>query len=298
MSSALDIVVDAFDWAVDGLRWLVGLPALPPELLKLEFEQPPTVRVPARLRTEMRRTFHAFLRIEQDRDILFEGAPPRNGTIIVTPLTGALIRAHLKQESRHPAARHSSIVTEAFFAPLPYGPPLRIDVVSKILFGNPLACGWHAPMAERVRLAAIEDANVADHLGPPSGQILLHPTRPGRLVLQFTAESEWGQTTITRTVEVVVPKLRITLLRLAVQAGHPGQEVWFEWRTFGADSVWLISPACEKPQRLRDTEGGVLAVTLGTRPAEFRLIAKGYGGAETSVLLRAVPQPFACLESD
>ena len=72
----------------------------------------------------------------------------------------------------------------------------------------------------------------------------------------------------------------------------------FEWRTYGADSVWLISPDCDEPQRLRDNNGGVLVVLLGTRPAEFRVIARGYGGAETTVLLQAVPQPFACLELD
>ena len=165
------------------------------------------MRVPAALRTEMRRTQHAFLRVAQGRDILSEGAPPRNGRISVTPLSGALMRVHLKQKSRHPTARHGCIVTETIVEPLPNGPPVRIDVASKVLLGNPLACGWHAPMAERVRLAAIEDGNVADHLGPPSGQFLLHPTRPGRLMLRLTAESEWGQTTVTRTVEVVVPKL-------------------------------------------------------------------------------------------
>jgi len=298
MSGALDALVDAVDWTVDGLRWLVGLPALPPVLLKLEFDQPPTVRVPARLRTDMRRTFHASLRVEQGHDILFDGVPPRDGRVTVVPLSGALMRLHLRQESRHPTARHGSIVTEAIVEPLPNGPPLRVDVASKILLGTPLACGWHAPMAERVRLAAIEDGNVADHFGPPSGQILLRPTRPGRLVLRLTAESEWGQTTVVRNVEVVVPKLRIALLRPAVQAGHPGEEVVFEFRVGGAESLWLISPGCIEPQRLADKDGGFLFVTLGARPAEYTLIARGYGGVERSVLFRAVPQPFACLEAD
>ena len=143
-----------------------------------------------------------------------------------------------------------------------------------------------------------EDGNVADHFGPPSGQILLRPTRPGRLALRLTAESAWGQTTVVRNVEVVVPKLRIALLSPAVRAGYPGTEVVFEFRVSGAESLWLIPPGCIEPQRLPDKDGGFLFVTLGVRPAEFRLIARGYGGVESTVLLRAVPQPFACLESD
>jgi hypothetical protein len=233
MSGALDSVLDVFDWAVDGVRRLVGLPPLPPDLLKLEFDQPPTVRVPAALRTEMRRTFHAFLRVEQDHNVLFEGAPPRNGRVMVTPLTGALMRVHLKQESRHPMACHGCIVTETIIEPLPNGPPVRIDVTSKVLLGDPLACGWHAPMAERVRLAAIEDGNVADHIGPSSGQILLHPTRPGRKVLRLTAETEWGQTTVTCTDEVVVTKLRIALVSAATQAAHPGERVRIPVKVIG-----------------------------------------------------------------
>jgi hypothetical protein len=180
--SALDLVVETFDFTVDAVRAAFGLPPLPPQLVKLAFERPPTVRVAAGLRIETRRTFHAFLRVEQDDLILFEGAPPRNGRIAVVPLTGALVHVHLRQESRHATARHGSIVTEAIFEPLPNGPPVKIDAPSKVLFGNALACGWHAPGAERVRLAVIEDGNVADRIGPPSGQILFTPTRPGRLM--------------------------------------------------------------------------------------------------------------------
>jgi hypothetical protein len=85
-------------------------------------------------------------------------------------------------------------------------------------------------------------------------------------------------------------------LSRSVQAGHPGEERCFEWRATGAESMWLIAPGCEAPQPV--PEDGILIVTLGWRPAEYRVIARGYGGNEVAATLRAVPLPFACLESD
>ena len=81
----------------------------------------------------------------------------------------------------------------------------------------------------------------------------------------------------------------------AVRAGHPGEEVRFEWRTFAADKVWLVPPDGADPQLLPHHDG-FLSVTLGWQPVEFRLVARGYAGAECSTVLRAEPQPFASLE--
>jgi hypothetical protein len=296
--SVLARAAAGFDGLVDLGRWALGLPPLPPVLERLTFDQPPTVRIPNWLYAETSRTIYSYLRVEQGQYILFEGAVPRDGRVGITPLTAELIRVHLKLESRHAGTgRHGSIVTEAIFEPLANGPTVeRFDVPAKVRLGDDLACAWHAPQAAGVCLAGIEDGNIADHIGPPIGQILLHPTRPGRLMVRLTAQSEWGQTTLTRTVEVVAPKLRLRLLRPAVQAAQPGEEVRFEWTAEGACSVWLISPGCDRPQLLREEkEGGLLCVTLGWRPMEFQLIARGYGGAERSVTLTAVPQPFACL---
>jgi hypothetical protein len=41
--------------------------------------------------------------------------------------------------------------------------------------------------------------------------------------------------------------------------------------------------------------GSFLDIKLGSRPVEYQIVARGYGGAERSVVLRAVPQPFALL---
>jgi hypothetical protein len=292
--SVLDLAVDGFDWTIDALRGVCGFPPLPPELVKLRFDASPTVRVATGLRLETRRTFYAFVRIEQGGLSLFEGSPPRNGSIGVLPLTGALMRVHVRLESRHTTARHGSCVTEAIFEPLPNGPVIeRFDVPAKVPFGGSVACAWHVPAAERVHLAVIEDGKVDDRLGPPSGQMLLEPALPGRLLLRLTAENSWGQTMASRSVEVIAPKLRIALPRPAVQAGHPGDDVRFEWRVTGARSVWLVAPDSDRPQRVG--EDSFLFVTLGWRPAEFQLIARGYGGAERSAVLRAVPHPYACL---
>jgi len=294
-AAATDWLVDAYDWSVDSVRSVLGFPALPPRLVKLEFDRPPTVRIAGALRTEMRRTFHAVLRVEQDGQALFEGSPPRNGCIGVTPLTGALMRVMVKQESRNPVARHGTTVTEAIFEPKPNGPAIeKFDVPAKVPFGSPLAVAWHAPQAQRVRLAMIEDGNAEDSVGPPGGQTLLHPARPGRVLLRLTAENSWGQTTVSKHVVVVAPQVRIALPLGATIAGHPGDTARFEWRVTGAESVWLITPDMEQARRV-DADSA-LFVTLGWQPAEFHLIARGYAGAERSAVLRAVPQPFACLE--
>jgi hypothetical protein len=297
--SVIDSAVDIYDWTVDALRAAFKLPPLPPVLLKLEFDRQARVRVMTGLRIETRRTFHASLLVEQDQNTLFEGAPPSKGWVVVVPLTGSVMRVRLQLESRHPAARHGTQLTEMFVEPLPNGPPIeRFDVPPTVAFGDSLACAWHAPAAECVSVALIEDGDVDDRTGPASGQIVFRSARPGRALVRLTAETEWGQTTLTRTVKVVVPPLRIALQRPAVQSGHPGAEVVFEWRTFGADGVWLFSPGRDEPQQLEDKDGGLLRVTLGWEPAEFRVVARGYGGAERSVVLRAVPQPFACLDSN
>jgi hypothetical protein len=141
----------------------------------------------------------------------------------------------------------------------------------------------------------IADDELIEHLGDAIGSIRLHPAKPGSLALRLTAESDWGQTTLTRRLQVVVPTPHILLLRPAVQIGYPGQEVCFEWRSAGAESLWLVSPDGAVPQRLRDTEG-FLFVRIGTRPAEFQLIARGYGDTEHTVRLAAVPDPLGCLE--
>jgi hypothetical protein len=295
MSARLDWLVDAFDLGIDAVRGICGFPQLPPQLVKLECDREPTVRVATGLRLETRRTFHAFLRVEQDGQVLFEGSPPKNGRVGITPLTGALMRVHAKLESRNPAARHGTTVTEAIFEPRPNGPAVaQFNAPAKVPFGEVVAVAWHAPAAQRVHLAMIEDGNVEDSIGLPSGQILVTPTRPGRLLLRLTAENSWGQTTVTKRCEIVAPKLRIELPHGDARAGHPGDIVRFVWRVSGAESVWLIAPDAEQPQQV-DADSA-LNVTLGWRPAEYLLIARGYGNAERSAVLRAVPQPFACLE--
>jgi hypothetical protein len=205
------------------------------------------------------------------------------------------MRVHAKLESRNPAARHGTTVTEAIFEPRPNGPAVaQFNAPAKVPFGEAVAVAWHAPAAQRVHLAMIEDGNVEDSIGLPSGQILVTPTRPGKLLLRLTAENDWGQTTITKRVEVMAPRLRLELPHGDARAGHPGDTVRFVWRVSGAESVWLIAPDAEQPQQV-DADSA-LNVTLGWRPAEYLLIARGYGNAERSAVLRAVPQPFACLE--
>ena len=93
-----------------------------------------------------------------------------------------------------------------------------------------------------------------------------------------------------------MPQLRLILLRPAVQAACPGETVRFEWRTMGRKRMAGSRRADAAPKPLRDTTGGFLDITLGSRAVEFQMIARGYGGAERRAVLRAVPHPFAWLE--
>lgn len=297
--SAASAAVDVYDRAVDIFRSVCGWPPLPPLLLKAEFESAPTVRVGTALIIEYRRAVYGFGRVEQDGANLFEGAIPADGRIGVMPLTPAPIHVHVNLESRDPMARHGISVTEVTFEPLPNGPAVeRFDAPEHAALGDSIACAWSAPRAGRVRLTMIEQNNVTDNIGPSIGQILLPPpTRPGLVFLRLTAEAEWGQRIETRAVNVAAPELRLDLLRPPLQYGEPGQSLTFEWRTVGADGVWLIEPDAPEPRKLDDKDGGLIVVMLGMEPVEFEVIAKGYGGAEQSAVLRAVPYAFASLET-
>jgi hypothetical protein len=297
--SAASAAVDFYDRVVDSVRAVLGWAPFPPAVLKLEFESPPTVRVPTALNVQYRRAVYAFLRIEQGGAALFEGPVPADGKVGVMPMTPAPIGVHLALESRDPLARHGTVVTETVFEPLANGPAIHsFTAPAQATFGDGIACAWSAPRAERVHLAVIEGNNAADHVLPATSQILLPPPgRPGRVLVRLTAECSWGQTTLTRAVDVGVPPVRLMLLREPLQYGEPGQKLIFEWRTDGADSVWLIEPDCEAPRKFDSKDGGLLAVTLGLEPTEFQVIARGYGGAEESVVLRAVPHASACLET-
>lgn len=143
----------------------------------------------------------------------------------------------------------------------------------------------------------IQDGAIAEHIGTPIGELVVPAPRPGKVLLRLTAEAGWGQSTVTRKVTVVAPQLKLILLRPAFQVARPGETVRFEWRMMAAESAWLVPPGSAVPEPLRDTTGGYLDVTLGSRAVEFQVIARGYGGAERRVVLRAVPDPIACLET-
>lgn len=292
-------VADACDWAADTVRMYVfGLPAHSPEILKLAVDEL-TVRRAAKVQLEARWTCRAFLRVRQGNEILFEGPVPRNGRVTIIPLTPALVELNVTLESRQPAARYGTLRFASVLEPAPNGPPIEsFTAPATVTLGGDIGCGWSVPQADRVRLTAIQDGEVVDNIGPPIGQLVVPAPRSGRVLLRLTAETGWGSSTLTRTCTVAPPDLRLILLRPAVQYGYPGQTLRYEWKMTGAESGWLIGPADDAPQRLPDKDGGFLFVKLGLRPAEFQVIARGHGGAERSVLLRALPNPVACLESD
>jgi hypothetical protein len=293
---AANLAVGFFDWGIDMLRQAVGLDPRPPSL-SLRFETQPVVRVQTALQAETRRTFYAHALIEQDDAVLFDAPMPLDGRIGVMPMTREPIRVRVTQEGRDRTARHGTVVTETVTEPLPNGPPIEWFKVANATLGGNIVPAWHAPRADRVRLAVIEDGEVSDHIGPPTGQIIVPALRPGRVLLRLTAETAWGETTVTREVTVAPPALKLIALRPPTQAGYPGTTLTFEFKASGGESLWLIAPDADAPQRLGNS-GGLLKVTLGLHPVEFEVIARGRGGTERNLILRAIPDPFAGLETD
>ena len=295
MRSVLNACTVLCDTLVDGVRLLFGLPPLQPTLEKLAFDTPLTVRQASKLRIETRRTYSALLRIAQDNQLLFDGSAPRSGQLSITPLTPGVITVQLEL-SRHFGGAHNTVDIETVFEPRPAGPAIeRFTAPRRITFGDRIAVAWDAPDAEHVRIAQIEDANTHEDLYEPVGQVLLRPTRPGRVTLRILAQTPWGETIRTRTVKVVPPRPRLELLRPAKQSGLPGKELTYEWRSTAALSVWLITPERVEPQQVADN--GFLQVKLGSEPSQFVLIARGYRGIEHRAALHAIPSPFADLET-
>jgi len=295
--SAFAGTVDFVDWIVDFGRGLIGLPPRPPELLVFGFDEKPKVRVLTTLRIQTRRAVLTHVLVEQDRTAIFDGLVSRDSGAGVLAQTGATMKIRVTLEGRNPAARNGKLVMESLVDPEPNGPPIeRFDVPGKVIFGDPISCAWESATAERARLAMIEDANVKESIEGPRGQVLVYPSRPGRLILKLTAESSWGTRSESRIVRVAPPKLRLWAPAGTERAGHPGEKIGFEYRTENATEVWLTSPGCKTPQKA--PKSGVLFVVVGWRPAEFLLIARGQGGIERAVTFRAVPQPFAILERE
>jgi hypothetical protein len=189
----MSVVLAACDRAVDALYGLMGWPPPPPELLKLAAGEL-TVRRPADVEIETRRTRVAFLRVRQGGEILYEGPAPRDGKIRIVPLTTELVEFYVTLESRNPTARYGTLKFESVLEPAPNGPAIeRFDTPANVVLGDGIGCGWSAPRAERVRLAVIQDGAVADHIGTPIGELVVPAPRPGKVLLRLTAEASWGQ---------------------------------------------------------------------------------------------------------
>jgi hypothetical protein len=263
--SASSMALDAFDWAVDAVRGLVGLPPHPPELLKLAVDEL-TVRRPANVQIETRRARMAFLRARQRNEILFEGPAPRDGNVGIISLTPDLVELQVSLEPRHPRAGNGIVRFESVLEPAPNGPAIeRFDAPTRVTLGDGIGCGWAAPRAGQVRLAVIQDGAVAEHIGTPIGELVVPAPRPGKVLLRLTAEASWGQSTVTRKVSVVAPQLKLILLRPAFQVGRPGETVRFEWRMMANESAWLIPPAPRRRSR------------CGTRTAAFSISRSARG---------------------
>jgi hypothetical protein len=292
--SAAAAAVGVFDWGVDVLRGLFGLAPHPPELLNFAVDQLIVQRA-AYVTLEARRTRQATLQILQVNNILFTGPAPRDGKARFVPLTQDPVELEAVLEPRHPA--NAIVRFETVLVPEPNGPAIdRFDVPAIITLGDGITCLWDAPRAESVQFAVIQDGAITGHTVSPVGQMVLPaPALPGTVTLRLTAECGWGQTTLVRTVAVAAPELKLVLLQPAAQCGYPGDRVRFEWKAEAAESLWLFAPGAN-PKRL-DRDGGILDVTIGLQPMEFQVVARRYGGVERSAVLRAIPDPLACLEN-
>jgi len=258
-----------------------------PRVRLCRFARTPRAGKPARLRIRTKHADNVYLRVRQDQGgVLAEGEIPPNAVVTVTPATPEVLRISLTLEARDDVTPQN-VVYETCVRPRASAPAFaRLEVPRRVLFGDAVTAVWDAPKAGAVVVHSDDGDGPAERQGAAAGVITLHPQRPGRLVLRFTAQGADGTTTKSRIVRVIAGRPCIEVDRPVI-CGAPGSGVSFAWRIRYAREAWIEAPTRQ------DREGvalcGGLTVRLGTTAESFRLVAVGHDGRLRSTRLTAVP---------
>jgi hypothetical protein len=264
-----------------------------PRLVRCAFAQHPTIGVANILKVESRHADAASLVVRQDREELFNGDIPPNAEIAITPLTAAELVISLSLEPQpdsgaRPLAHTMRVRPKAI---APYF--AKIDVAPQARVGESLEIAWDAPGADSVALEIEHGSERIAHAGASSGAFTLRPDREGLIVLRLVAQGPHAKASETRAVRVKMPKPGI-VIEQPVQFGAPGSEAAFRWWISGAREAFIEAP--QRHERHGVALEGGMAVTIGSEPEEFQLVAVGLDGRRYSERLSTIPRLIACLD--
>ena len=258
-----------------------------PRLLRCAFTAQPVVGVLNTLEVKTRGAQSASLRIRQDGELLFDGEIPPNAEIGIVPLTAAELFLSLTLEP-------SSVVHNFRVRPKVVAPVFsKIDVARQCFVGDSLPIVWEASDATSVTLHIEDGDERAEHRGTSAGVFMLHPARPGPILLRLVAQGPFATSVETRTVQVTAPVPRIEI-DAPVQSGEPGTAVTFHWRISNAREAFIDAPARGETYGVA-LDGGMV-VEIEPTTEEFNLVAIGVDGSRRTERFSTIPRLIGCLD--
>lgn len=279
--------VSATGWTPQdaGSRWGFGFPR--PRLLRCAFTEQPVVGMLSTLEVKTRGAQSASLRIRQDGELLFDGEIPPNAEIGIVPLTPAELFLSLTLEPA--SVVHNFRVRPKIVAPV----FSKIDVARQCFVGDSLPVVWEASDATSVTLHIEDGDERVEHTGTSAGVFMLHPARPGPILLRLVAQGAFATSVETRTVQVTAPVPRIEIERL-VQWGNPGTAVTFHWRISGARDAFVEAPLRGETYGVA-LDGGMV-VEIEPTEEEFHLVAIGLDGRRHTERFSTIPRVISSLD--
>ena len=258
-----------------------------PRLLLCAFAEQPVVGVLNTLQVKTRHAEGASLRIRQDGEELFDGDIPPHAEIGIVPLTPAELVVSLTLEP-------GRVVHNFRIRPQVVAPEFsKIEVARQVFVGDSLPVVWDAPSATSVTLQIEDGDEHAEHAGTSAGVFMLHPTRPGPILLRLVAQGPFATTVQTRTIQVAAPVPRIEIER-PVQWGNPGTAVTFHWRVSGAREAFIEAPVRGETYGVA-LDGGMV-VDIEPTEEEFHLIAIGVDGRRYTERFSTIPRVIGSLD--
>ena len=279
---------------VSGTSWMPQEPgrllrfeSARPRLLLCAFAEQPVVGVLNTLEVKTRHAAGASLRIRQDGEDLFDGEIPPNAEIGIVPLTPAELVVSLTLEPAQVV--HNFRVQPKIAAPV----FSKIDVARQAFVGDSLPGVWEAQAATCVTLHIEDGGDHAEHAATSAGLFMLHPARPGPILLRLVAQGPFATTVETRTVQVAVPAPRIEIEQ-PVQWGAPGTAVTFRWRISGAREAFIEAPERGETYSVALDDG--MVVDIEGTAEEFHLVAVGLDGSRRTERFSTIPRLIGCLD--
>lgn len=258
-----------------------------PRLLLCAFAEQPVVGVLNTLEVKTRHAASASLRVRQDGEDLFNGEIPPNAEIGIVPATPSELVVSLTLEPAQVV--HNFRVKPQVAAPV----FSKIDVARQGFVGDSLPVVWEAQAATSVTLHIEDGEERADHAGTSAGLFMLHPTRPGPILLRLVAQGPFATAVETRTVQVAAPAPRMEIEQ-PVQSGAPGTAVTFHWRITGAREAFIEAP--ERGETYGVEFDGGMVVDIEATPEEFHLVAIGVDGSRRTERFSTIPRLLGCLD--